>query len=237
MSRVTYELDKQSGSAARHFVVVSALIILCYFAVHALYGRIDSALDGRRNMAEQPSGHAADLVQAGASSSHIDKEAITRRNLFLPSSGRQGGTASRDPVGSGEGAEQDLLLVGTIIESGGRNRAVILDVEDKKQVMLGEGDMIKGVSVRQIYSGKVVISRQGQNELLDIAEAVKIRAASMDMASGDTTASTLGTTSLLPKNSLQEDDESEDERLRVDLNKLKKKDDRIIVKGRLSDNI
>lgn len=241
MSSVNNNLAMQSGSAVRHLVVLLALGSLCYFAVHAFYGRIDSAVDGRRDVtAPQPNSEMAEPVQAGDALSKIDKEAIVRRNLFLPSSGGQALSPLDDSAGTGGGPEPDLLLVGTIIETEGLNRAVILDLEEKKQVMLSEGDMINGASVRQIYPGKVIISRQGRNELLDTAEAVKIRAAITGMASGAAAASNLGTspsTPSQPDSSLRQNDESQDQRLRIDLNKLSGTNNRVIVKGRLSDNI
>ena len=238
MSSIRNKLDMQSGSAGRHVITLLALVMLCYFGVRAFYGRIDLEADGHRDKAEhRPAGARVETVQVGDGLGEIDKEAITRRNLFLPSAGLQGGGTSDGPMDSGEGAEPDLLLVGTIIETGGLNRAVILDVEEEKQVMLSEGDMINGVSVRQIDSGKVVINRQGQSELLDIADAAKIRAAIMDVTSDTTTASRLRATSALPENSLGEDAESEDQGLRIDLNKLSGKEGRVIVKGRISENI
>ena len=240
MINVKNKSSMQSGSATRHLVVLLVLVSLCYFGVHAFYGRIDPAEDGRGDVtAQQPNGEKVETVLADDTLSTIDKEAIVRRNLFLPSSGRQAANPS-DSAGSGGGTEPDLLLVGTIIETEGGNRAVILDVEEKKQVMLSEGDMINGASVRQIYPGKVVISRQGRNELLDTTEAVKIRGAITGEASGAAAAANLDTSPLTPsqpESSLQQNDESQDNRLRIDLNKLNGANSRIIIKGRISDNI
>lgn len=237
MSRTEYEFGGQSGSAARHFVVLLALTAICYFGVKAFYGRIDSVVDERRDLGQQrPASEVDETVQAVDQLSKFDKEVITRRNLFLPPSRQQSGGNLNDSVDVGGATDPDLLLIGTIIETGGLNRAVVLDVEEKKQVMLSEGEIISGVSIRQIFSGKVIISRQGRNEMLDIAEPVKIRAAIINMAS-TTTASNLGTIEVLPDSSLQEGDEHEDEVLRIDLNGLDSTNKRVIVKGRVSDNI
>ncbi len=165
----------------------------------------------------------------------IDKEAITRRNLFLSGHRAGDGGLAAALLDGGEEAQAGLLLVGTIIEIDGVNRAVVLDVEQKKQHLLKEGDMINGASVRRIDSGKVVISRQGRNELLDIAEAEKLRAAANKPSPPDTEASLGGRSASAAEQS--EEDEAEDSPVRVDLDKLGQTDDRIIIKGRTSDNI
>jgi hypothetical protein len=237
MSRRQFKSAGQSGSAGRHFMVLLALAVICYFGVKAFYGRIDSALNGSLDRPQQgPAGAAIETSRDGAGLSQIDKEAITRRNLFLPPSGQQGGAGPGEAL-PGAAAEPDLLLVGTIVEAGGRNRAVILDVEGKKQVMLSEGEMINGVSIRQIDSGKVVISRQGRNEMLDIAETIKIQAAARATVPGAAGGPTLGRAPARPDSSLEEVDESEDDPLRVDLNRLDGVHQGIIVKGRVSENI
>ena len=236
MTGAKKKLEGQSGSAVRHIVVLLALVMACYFGVKAFYNRVDNSVSERRVQPLQPA--ASETLETGQKSSDengIDKEAITRRNLFLSGQREGNGGLAAALLDGADEAQADLLLVGTILETDGVNRAVVLDVEQKKQHLLKEGDMINGASVRRIDSGKVVISRQGRNELLDIAEAEKLRAAANKLIAPDTESS-LGGGSASAAEQNQED-EAEGGPVRVDLDRLGKTDGRIIVKGRASSNI
>ncbi len=236
MTSAKKKVESQSGSAVRHIVVLLALVMVCYFGVKAFYNRVDSRLAERRVEPLQPAAHETAVTgQKSIDENEIDKEAITRRNLFLSGPRAGDGGLAAALLDGGEEAQAGLLLVGTIVETDGANRAVVLDVEQKKQHLLKEGDMINGASVRRIDSGKVVISRQGRNELLDIAEAEKLRAAANKPSPPDTEASLDGRSASAPEQS--EEDEAEDSPVRVDLDKLGQTDERIIIKGRTSDNI
>ena len=230
-------LGNQSGSAARHIVVLLMLAVVCYFGVQALYSRIDSSFrEGRSLSSEQAIRQEAEPGQTRGPVAELDKEAITRRNLFLSSSQQRGPVNYGGPEDVSDGLQPDLLLVGTIVESGGLSRAVVLDVEKKEQVMLSEGDMINGASVRKINMGKVVISRQGRNEVLDIAESAKVRAAIFGQAVSAAPAN-LGLIPDTPDRSRQEAEKREEAPVRVDLNRLGETDKGIIVKGRILNNI
>ena len=236
MTGAKKKLEGQSGSAVRHIVVLLALVMVCYFGVKAFYNRVDSRVSEHRVQPLQPA--ASETLETGQKSideNGIDKEAITRRNLFLSGQREGDGGLAAAFLDGGEEGQADLLLVGTIVETDGVNRAVVLDVEQKKQHLLKEGDMINGASVRRIDSGKVVISRQGRNELLDIAEAEKLRAANNKLIAPDTESS-LGGGSASAAEQNQED-EAEDGPVRVDLDRLGKTDGRMIIKGRTSNNI
>ena len=230
-------IGNQFGSAARHIVVLLLLAVVCYFGVKALYSRIDNSFkEGRSLTSEQAIRQEAEPGQTRDPVAELDKEAITRRNLFLSSGQQRGGVNYGGPEAVSDGLQPDLLLVGTIVESGGLSRAVVLDVEKKEQVMLSEGDMINGASVRKITMGKVDISRQGRNELLDIAESAKLRAAITGQAVSASPAN-LGIVPDAPDRSRQEAGEREEAPVRVDLNRLRENNKSIIIKGRISDNI
>ncbi len=227
----------QFGSAARHIFVLLILTVACYFGVKAMYSRIDNSFNEGRNLrSEQTTRKEAEPGQARDPVAELDKEAITRRNLFLSSSQQRGSVNYGGAEAVSDGLQPDLLLVGTIVESGGLSRAVVLDVKKKEQVMLSEGDMINGASVRKIDMGKVVISRQGRNELLDIAESAKLRAAITGQAVSAAPAN-LGIIPDAPDLSRQEAEEREEAPVRVDLNRLGETDKSLIIKGRISDNI
>jgi hypothetical protein len=84
--------------------------------------------------------------------------------------------------------------------------------------------------------GKVVISRQGRNELLDIAESAKLRAAITGQAVSASPAN-LGIVPDAPDRSRQEAGQREEAPVRVDLNRLGENNKSIIIKGRISENI
>lgn len=231
------KFTSQSGSAARHIVVLLTLGIICYFGVQTFYSRLDSRMVERLDRPEQEieSRITAD-APVGEMSSELDKEVITARNLFL-SVDRQGDQSTVEvSAAAGEDEQPDLLLVGTIVESGGANRAVVLDVENNRQMLLREGDIIGGASIRQIKMGRVIISRQGRNELLDIAESAKVRA-TLTGQGGGTTSAALTTVQLPAGEDESEEDEGAEKPLRIDLQKLDKANERVLVKGRISENI
>ena len=236
MTNSDKRFTSQSGSAARHIVVLLALGMVCYFGVKAFYNRVDSSVSDRREQPLQPAvADARKTVQENIDETEVDKEAITRRNLFL-SEKREGDSGLAALLNDGEKVQANLLLVGTIVETDGVNRAVVLDVEQKKQHLLKEGDMINGASVRRIDSGRLIISRQGRNELLDIAEAEKVRAATTKLIAPDKNDS-LDRGPVTATNEQVEENEAEDSPVRVDLDKLGEMNDGLIIKGRTSDNI
>ena len=237
MSAAGRKSETQSGSAVGHLVVLMALALACYFGVKAFYDRFDTAAIGTRGQTPpRASSETSETAQAGNTSAEPDKEAITRRNLFLPVSRQSGGVKPRNQLQDGVALEPDLLLVGTVVNSGGGNRAVILDVEKKKQLLLREGEMVNGASIRQILAGKVIISREGRNELLDIAESAKIQAVLAGQARA-AAVPVLQMNSADPESATPESDDGVENVQRIDLNRLDEADGKIIIKGRLNNNI
>ena len=237
MTCSNYIIAGQDGSAVRHLVVLLALGLICYFGVKALYSRLDGSVpDGRNRQPPLTETQTTESALESGDQGDIDKEAITRRNLFLRASGEGEREYSATSFGGAEASKPDLLLIGTIIEAGGLDRAVVLEVEQNKQHLLKIGDMINGVSVLQIDSGRVIISRQGRTELLDIAESEKLRVA----VGGQTAPEPQNAVDRRPVAVAEEqglDDEEQDRPVRVDLDKLGDAEGRVLIKGRTSDNI
>ena len=173
------------GAVVVHLVVLVVLGLLCFGAVSLFYYLADSRFNAaqveKAGSVRTTFGAAPDTQRSGSAEDMIqavdDKEAIIRRNVFLSRSTQNRRGTGDDLLESAPPSSLDLVLIGTVMESGGSGRAVIYDLEDKKQHLLREGDVIKGASLRQIMPGRVIISRQGNNEMLDIAEAVKLRTA------------------------------------------------------------
>ncbi|MDK9708463.1 MAG: hypothetical protein OEL83_15575 [Desulforhopalus sp.] len=112
--------------------------------------------------------------QAGTGKKH-DHRIILARNLFgaIPGNGA-GGLATEAPdtlAASGLG----IVLMGTIGDHEGGDRAIILDQKTGKQQIYRQGDTLQGKSVREIRRGKVILTANGRDEVLDISEAAKLR--------------------------------------------------------------
>ncbi|MCI5219932.1 MAG: hypothetical protein D3914_12290 [Candidatus Electrothrix sp. LOE2] len=74
------------------------------------------------------------------------------------------GTGSQHAIGM-ETADS-LSLVGTVIEQQVGNKAVLLDETEQKQYILREGDTIANTVVRKVERGRVVLLRNGQEQVL-----------------------------------------------------------------------
>jgi hypothetical protein len=247
----------ERGAIAAHLVVLIVLGLLCFGAVSLFYYLADSRFSTTQIKKSGPVdttfGAAADPERRGSAEDMIqavdDKEAITRRNVFLSRSKQNRRGTGDDLLESAPPSSLDLVLIGTVMDSGGSGRAVIYDLEDKKQHLLREGDVIKGASLRQIMPGRVIISRQGNNEMLDIAEAVKLRTAMNTVPFPDQnqqgeadvarqqlveqlTGAVLGQDSAPA--SREDGSSSEQTGLRVDLNRLGESGMGVNVKGRIA---
>jgi len=85
-------------------------------------------------------------------------------------------------------------------------------------------------------SGKVIISRQGKNEMLDIAAAEKLRSTQKSLAIAPVQPSSENGSAGLIR--ADEEAGNEDETpMKVDLEKLGKISDGVIIKGRVSGDI
>jgi general secretion pathway protein C len=111
----------------------------------------------------------------------VDYRVILQRNLFgtPPPSDSDKAEASAVPVPVSTEAvtatNLDFVLMGTIKGSAGTERAVILDKKLQKQELYEKGDVIQGAFVKEIARGKVILSYNGRDEILDMSEAATVR--------------------------------------------------------------
>ena len=101
---------------------------------------------------------------------------ILARNLFAAASG--GEVARPAAHGNLEGMDAshlDILLLGTIDDREGGNRAVILNKKTSKQYIHRQGEEIEGAVIKEIHRGKVVLVVKGKEAILDMSEAAKQR--------------------------------------------------------------
>ena len=104
----------------------------------------------------------------------IDVAAITRRNLFA-SRDKALPVVEQKPQPEIGPSSLAVVLMGTITGSDGVERAIIYDKKERKQELYQEGDYLQQAAVKDIMRGKVIISLNGRDEILDIAEARDVK--------------------------------------------------------------
>ena len=155
------------------------ITVFCIAAVEGGYSLVEHFL--LRPPAEADSGPAvpAGKGMAGPIPEGVRQDAsiIMNRNLF--GTVLKSEAASPAPVvevaANPDRSDLNIVLVGTIGGSEGTQRAIILDKASRKQDLYGEGDEIKGATVKEIQRGKVILEVEGREELLDMSEAASVR--------------------------------------------------------------
>jgi type II secretory pathway component PulC len=108
-----------------------------------------------------------------------DYRIILQRNLFGPppalNKDGAGVVKAPDPAEPLAVSNLEIVLMGTITGSKGVERAIILDKKSQEQELYEKGDSLHGAVVKNIERGKVIISREGKDEILDMVEAAKVR--------------------------------------------------------------
>ena len=171
----------------RHLIILLVIGAACYGAVNWVYRQVDDGFaelsrptpgrdDGDGGAGADVSSGGADDGIASDPERPVDIDVITKRNIFLPSSVGTAGSGDAGGLFSGGApGEPDLLLIGTVLQSDGGNRAVLYDIEQKRQLLVKEGDVVSGVTITRIQPGKAAISRRGRSETLDQADAAAYR--------------------------------------------------------------
>lgn len=115
---------------------------------------------------------------AGAAAEKLDKpidiSAITRRNLFT-SRDKAPPVPEKPPQAEIGPSSLAVVLMGTITGSDGVERAIIYDKKERKQELYQEGDYLQQAAVKDIKRGKVIITLNGRDEILDIAAARDVK--------------------------------------------------------------
>lgn len=123
--------------------------------------------DGGDLFGRAPLGHLPDESATAA--------IIVRRNLFAP--GVDDSSANGyDPLADIAESTLGVVLMGTVTGPDEEQRAVIYDSEDHRQQVYRRGDVIRRAVIKQILRGKVIVSHNGRDEVLDIAEARSVSA-------------------------------------------------------------
>ncbi len=100
-----------------------------------------------------------------------DYKIILQRNLFgAPPADNTAKIVETVPVKDLEATSLKIVLKGTIKGVGESNRAIILDKKNKKQQLYQKGDGIQGAFVKEILRGRVILSYNGNDEVLDMSD-------------------------------------------------------------------
>jgi hypothetical protein len=142
---------------------------------HFILAPSPTAADGEEKSTEQ---QATTPVEG---EKKIDYRIILQRNLFgpQPDSEKTAANAVATPTSTetqtSMATNLDFVLMGTILGNAGMERAVILDKKLQKQELYETGDAIEGALVKEILKGKVILSANGRDEVLDMSEAANER--------------------------------------------------------------
>ena len=100
-----------------------------------------------------------------------DYKIILQRNLFgAPPADNTTKIVETVPVKDLEATSLKIVLKGTIKGVGESDRAIILDKKNKTQQLYQEGDGIQGAFVKEILRGRVILSYNGNDEVLDMSD-------------------------------------------------------------------
>jgi hypothetical protein len=105
----------------------------------------------------------------------VDYSIITSRNLFGPPPEETTDAESEEALDDEElePTTLDVVLMGTIDGTEQGSRAIILNKNDRKQELYQVGDTVEGALVKEIQRGKVILSVNGRDEMLDMSEAAQ----------------------------------------------------------------
>lgn len=96
----------------------------------------------------------------------LDHQVILKRNLFGPPSKRDQPEETTQTAADLAATSLDLGLLGTITGSPKNRRAIILDKKKKAQDIYFQGDVIQGALIKEIQRGKIILNRNGTDEIL-----------------------------------------------------------------------
>ena len=108
---------------------------------------------------------------------HKNYKVILDRNLFQSYTREPTKVepVNENPLEGLEATSLSLVLMGTISGPNDRGRAIIMEKAKKKQDIYYRGDIIQGAEIKEILRGKVILTFQGKDEILDMTEANKYK--------------------------------------------------------------
>ena len=166
-----------SNFTLKYLLPLLLITVLCFVGVKAFYRQVEQRMAGVETEPKQSSDPPVAALNPAAATdgqANVDASVITRRNLFASKEDEAAEEEAIDSLAGVEPTKLAFVLMGTAIDADNDNRAFIYDKKKRKQEMYREGDDLQGALISQISYGKVIITVNGKNELLDISEARKI---------------------------------------------------------------
>lgn len=166
-------MAKQSLSAIVPFLIVT---LLCVGCVELFYLGLEKYLlepAKKKTISVIAAQEEAQPVETDGAKKDVDYGVITRRNLFgPPPSGTEAiEKGPPQPEVAPEPTTLDVVLLGTVGAEEENGRAIILRKKDRSQDLYQVGEMIDGAIIKEIQRGKVILTVDGRDEMLDISEA------------------------------------------------------------------
>lgn len=156
-------------------VPVLFITLLCVGLVEGGYLALEFFLlrdqTGRENLVQEPA--AVPVYRVEVTEQKHDYRVILQRNLFgPPPSAKKAENVEKMsvPVEDLEETSLKIALKGTINGLEESERAIILDKKNKIQKLYQKGDGIQGAFVKEILRGRVILSHNGNDEVLDMSD-------------------------------------------------------------------
>ena len=163
-----------------NIVPIVLITVLSVIGVEGFYQALDYFLlrpdtVNQKKRAQQPQTKASLKDTKGEKT---DYRIILKRNLF--------GTSLKDtkpdaeettPQAVDNNTQLGIVLMGTISGSGNNNRAIILTKQTRDQELFSTGEVVEGALIKDIQRGKLFLSINGKDEVLDMTEAASMRPA------------------------------------------------------------
>lgn len=124
---------------------------------------------GGKSVAEQPV--TKPVQRTEVTERRHDYKIILKRNLFgAPPSTGQAEVKAPVPAEELEETSLKIALKGTINGVEEHDRAIIVDKKNKSQKLYQKGDGIQGAFVKEILRGRVILTHNGKDEVLDMSD-------------------------------------------------------------------
>lgn len=174
----------KNGIAVNAFIIPISILLmislLVFGAVEGFYYLLEEQLLPEQRVSLQPAVSdqtpegSLPEIQEDLKTYDQDVSVITTRNLFASRTGDLEEDSQEEPVEIIEPSSLAIVLMGTVTGPDEEQRAIIYDKTNGRQEMYEKGDYVQQAAISQIMRGRVIISVNGTNELLDISEARKV---------------------------------------------------------------
>ncbi|MDD2388189.1 MAG: type II secretion system protein N [Desulfobacterales bacterium] len=159
----------------RYFIIINMFLIMSgvYFGVKALYSIMAFRLDSGVTVQQTPGEQA--VVEERQYPPLSDYKTVMDRNLFnITQTGETAASAVTVDLATLEKTDLALKLWGTVTGDRKKAYAVIEEVKSREQNLYRTGDTIQdtSASVKMILRGKVILTADGKDEILEMEDTV-----------------------------------------------------------------